>query len=322
MVTGRFVSGILLLALVTIVIATGVLIGTAQRPPDSSHGPGIPEAREAPAAPERPDASAAPDTLGDTEGVAVQEDPPEHADAPRLYLVLDDAGQSPLDVRRFTSFQSVFTLAVLPELAYSDDAVQLARALGHEVILHQPMEALNGEDPGPAAIYLDQSDAEILSVLRSNLARYPEARGVNNHMGSRATGDERVMEVVLRALAEGNQYFLDSRTTHRSVAPRVAARLGIPLLARDVFLDHDRSRDSIEAQLDLALDHARTRGYAIVIGHVTVPETADVLLARQEEITSEGFLFLPLSAALDFGDTVVTSRGPGRSENTDDDSGY
>ena len=238
---------------------------------------------------------------------------------PRLYLVLDDAGQAMEEFRRFSAFPGSFTVAVLPFLPYSEQIVRAASAMGHEAILHQPMEAYNGEDPGPGAIFLHNTDDEIRTILRENLERYPHLVGVNNHMGSRATSDERVMETVLAVVRDEGLFFLDSRTTHTSVAPILAARAGMPVLSRHFFLDHERSVTAINEQLDQALAHARRHGFAIMIGHVTVPETADILLERYGEIEQAGFEFLPLSHAPAAGDVeqlVTMHRG------IDADSGY
>lgn len=220
-------------------------------------------------------------------------------DGPRLYLVLDDAGQSMEELWRFAAFPDVFTVAVLPDLPFSREISREARVMGHDVILHLPMEAFNGQDPGPGAIFADDTPEQIRTVLRRHIETYPEVTGANNHMGSRVTSDPQVMEIVLHTLHEAGWYFLDSRTTHLSVVPAVGERLSIPVLTRHVFLDHERTQAAIRRQLDLALDHARDHGYVIMIGHMTVPETAEVLIERYPEIDAEGFRFLPISSAVE-----------------------
>lgn len=242
----------------------------------------------------------APKPSDDRESVLVSARP-EYT-TPRLYLVLDDVGQTLQDLSSLSTFPAPLTLAVLPGLPYSRESVRQTLALGHEVILHQPMEALNGEDPGPGAIYLSQSEQDIRDLLLSNLSAHPEIRGVNNHMGSRITSNSETMEVILSTLKEHNYFFLDSRTIHTSVVSEVGSNLEMPILVRHVFLDHDRTSDAIEEQLDLALARARSRGYVIMIGHVTVPETWEVLHRRAAEIIEEGFSFLPLSDAFIWGD--------------------
>lgn len=307
-------------------VSTWLILLERRRVPDL---PDAPVAAETPGSPEQAEPATLRDHPKEPEAPEPLEppkapDPPverhrvsagmEHL-APRLYLVLDDAGLSLDELRRFAPFPETLTLAVLPHLPFSSDAVHLARAAGHEVILHQPMEAINGEDPGPGAIFTHFEDREIRAILEENLQRYPDVAGVNNHMGSRATSDERVMEIVLETVEQSGRYFLDSRTIHTSVVPIVAARLGIPVLERHVFLDHERTREYIRGQLDYALTLARRHGFAIMIGHVTVPETAEVLLERAPAIVAAGFRFLPLSAALKYGDLArimeADGAGPG-----------
>ncbi len=233
----------------------------------------------------------------DDEEFAPDETVPDEADQFDLYLVLDDAGQAIDEIKRLKGFSGPYTLAVLPDLPHSLEVTKRAIAEGHEVILHQPMEALNGEDPGPGAIFADQSEEEIRAVLRENMQRYPGFVGMNNHMGSRITSDPRVVEIILDVIAETGLFFLDSRTTASSVVPTVASGRGMTVLVRQVFLDHYREADTIREQLDLALEIARATGSVIMIGHVTVPETLQLLIEREDELVAEGFRFRPLSHA-------------------------
>ncbi|MFP4153973.1 MAG: divergent polysaccharide deacetylase family protein [Alkalispirochaeta sp.] len=216
-------------------------------------------------------------------------------DNPRIYLILDDGGHRVDDLRAFTPFPGVFTIAVLPYLEHSRDVARMTVALGHELILHQPMEALGGNDPGPGAIFTTYDNPRIRRVLRENLRQFPDAIGVNNHMGSKATGDERVMAEVASVLANRRLFFLDSRTIHTSVADTVAVAAGLPELRRDVFLDNVRTDEAISEQIDEGLAIAREKGYAVLIGHVTSPELARVLTDRYDEITAAGYIFAPLS---------------------------
>ncbi|MFW5694455.1 MAG: divergent polysaccharide deacetylase family protein [Alkalispirochaeta sp.] len=216
-------------------------------------------------------------------------------EGPRLYLVLDDAGHDLDHLREFVPFPGVFTVAVLPGLTYSREAAQMVIALGHEAILHQPMEAVGGNDPGPGAIVVSQSEREIRRILTSNLSTMPGVVGVNNHMGSLATGDARVMQEVAATLRRHRLFFLDSRTTHLSVAGETIRTAGVPTVERDVFLDNVREDEAISDQLDRGLAIAEEQGHAILIGHVTSPELAQVLIDRYAEISEAGYTFSPLS---------------------------
>ncbi len=248
----------------------------------------IPEVnRPAPADSETSDATGDTDVRGERTSV----DP----DGPALYLVLDDAGHDLDHLREFVPFQGVFTVAILPGLPVSRESAQMVLALGHEAILHQPMEAIGGNDPGPGAILVTHSDHEIRRTLTSNLSTMPGVVGVNNHMGSLATGDPRVMHAVAATLQRHRLFFLDSRTTHLSVAADATRTAGVPTIERDVFLDNARDTEAISAQLDQSLRIADEQGHAVMIGHVTSPELARVLIDRYADLAEAGYRFRPLS---------------------------
>ena len=233
---------------------------------------------------------------------------------PHLYLILDDGGHSVDQLRWFTDFPGVFTVAVLPNLDYSSEVARMAVALGHELMLHQPMEALAGNDPGPGAVYTSQPDYQIKRTVRRNLAQLPEAVGMNNHMGSKVTEDRRAMAAVVAVAANRKLFFLDSRTTAGSVADSVAMEAGLPGLRRDVFLDNIRTESAISGQLDVALDMARKKGFVVMIGHVTSLELARVLVSRYDEITAAGFEFGPISDLVDLfagEEERIAHEGPG-----------
>ncbi len=221
--------------------------------------------------------------------------------AGRLYFVIDDAGYSMKQLEPFLEFPGALTIAVLPQLAFSTSAALAALRAGKEVILHQPMEAESDKDPGPGAIYVGDSAEEIRAVLAGNLATVPGAIGMNNHMGSRATSDRATMEPVLLDVAERNLYFLDSRTAVSTVVAETARSLGLSILERNVFLDNNPDRDSIDAAIREGMELASRRGHAVMIGHVMVTELAEALHDLYPEMMEEGYELLPLSQLLSNG---------------------
>ncbi len=113
-----------------------------------------------------------------------------------LVFIIDDAGYSMKQLEAFLRLPFPLTIAVLPGLPYSVMAAQAVRAAGKELILHQPMQALGGQNPGPGAILLGMGKAEIEETVEANLKTVPGAIGMNNHMGSAATTDLGIMEAV------------------------------------------------------------------------------------------------------------------------------
>ena len=104
-------------------------------------------------------------------------------------------------VRRLARLAQPVAGAVLPGLPGSAPAARTLAQAGKEVILHLPMEPDGYPQvrPGPGVIVREQSESEIAEIFSRDLASVPGAVGVNNHMGSAATADPRVMRAVLRA---------------------------------------------------------------------------------------------------------------------------
>ena len=184
-----------------------------------------------------------------------------------LVFVIDDAGNSLCELEPFLEFPGDLTIAVLPGLSDSVEAARRIRAAGKEVFLHQPMEAIGGQDTGPGAIMAGMGRDEIREIINRNLDEIWPVTGMNNHQGSLVTMDEEAMEVILELSRERGIRFLDSRTTNETVAPRVAEHLGMVIGQRDVFIDNIPDRESIMAQINIGLDMAEQRGSSIMIGH-------------------------------------------------------
>lgn len=217
---------------------------------------------------------------------------------PRIAIVLDDCGQRLDLLERGVRIRQPLTFAVIPHLPHSRASAEAAHAAGHEVIVHQPMEP-EGDDanPGTGVLRRGMSSGEARRILGASLAEVPHARGLNNHMGSKATADARLMGIVLGALGELSRsrplYFLDSRTSADTVASEAARRAGLRTAERDVFLDNDLSPAAIQGQLDRLLAEAVAQGQAIGIGHLK-PETLAILETEMPRLDGQQarFVFL------------------------------
>ncbi len=102
-----------------------------------------------------------------------------------------------------------FTVAVMPFLPSTKQDAQLAHDRGLEVILHLPMEPVRGKKSwlGPGAITTDLSSDEIHKRIVAAIDDVPYAIGINNHMGSKATADERVMKILVEICKETKSDF-------------------------------------------------------------------------------------------------------------------
>ena len=214
---------------------------------------------------------------------------------PMVAIVIDDVGLSRGRAGRTAALPGPLTLALL---SYAEDLPALARtarAAGHELLVHIPMEPEGGAvDPGPRPLLSSHSASELRQRLAQELGRFSGYVGVNNHMGSRLTADPAAMAVVMAELQARGLLFLDSRTTAATVAATVARAAGVPTLERDVFLDNELDPAAIRAALATVEERARTQGYAIAIGHPH-DVTLEVLAQWLPQARRRGFHLVPLS---------------------------
>ncbi|MDR0455989.1 MAG: divergent polysaccharide deacetylase family protein [Treponema sp.] len=215
--------------------------------------------------------------------------PPKPAHQGTLVFIIDDAGNNLKELEPFLRFPGPLTIAVLPGLPHSAEAARRIRAAGKEVFLHQPMEASGGQDPGPGAIYAGMDAAEMLAVLNQNIAEVGPVAGINNHQGSRITADQQAMETVLAFCRERGISFLDSRTTANTAVPAAARDIGIKIGERNIFIDNEQDRPSMNRSIEGGLVWASQRGSAVMIGHIWSPELAPLLAELYQNVIAQGY---------------------------------
>ena len=218
------------------------------------------------------------------------------SEGPKIAIVIDDVGLNRARTEEVIALEAPLTLAFLPYGADLPVLTQKARAAGHELLVHIPMQPSDDSvDPGPDALLIGLSDQQIKDRLDQNLGQFDGFVGFNNHMGSRFTADRHGMAVVMAEAKRRGLMFLDSRTTTATQGRAMAERYGVPILERDIFLDNITDEAAIRAQLDKAAQHARKYGSAIVIAH-PYEETVSVLQDWLKD--SGGVTPVPLSALM------------------------
>jgi len=225
-----------------------------------------------------------------------------------IAIVIDDFGNAMKGSEQMLNLPVKITVAVMPFLPTTKKDAEEAFRMGHDVIVHLPMEPNNGKRSwlGPGAIMTDLSDEEIRRRVEAAIDEVPHAIGMNNHMGSKATSDERVMRVVLQVCKERGLFFLDSRTSYRTVVPKVAAELGVQTLHNNVFLDDVYTPNHVARQLREVKKFIRQHEHCVVIGHVGPPGmiTSGLLRDAIPGLLNEA-AFIPLSSMLSSPPTPV-----------------
>jgi hypothetical protein len=215
---------------------------------------------------------------------------------PVLSLVIDDLGYSLENGKAAIDLDGDHTYAILPGAVYSQKLAHLAHNQNKEVILHLPMQSIHSKAAHEANALNEAMDEDQLTAnVHSLLAQIPFIRGVNNHMGSHLTEFDFFMRPVMDSIRGYNPrlYFLDSRTSPRSVAYAQALDAGLNSITRDIFLDNETNPASIRLQYNIWLSRARKHGSAIAIGHPYL-NTIEVLRQNLPEADQE-FRFMPIS---------------------------
>lgn len=220
------------------------------------------------------------------------------SDKPLIVIVIDDVG---LDRRRAQETIELPGPLTLSYMAYAENLTQQtqkARAKGHELMLHVPMEPSSSSiNPGPNVLLSGMPEDELLKNIAWSLDQMSGYVGINNHMGSRFTSDRASMKTVVGALKARGYLFLDSVTSGKTVAHDVAREGGIPYAVRNVFLDHKDDLAAIKTQLRRTEQIAKRTGVAIAIGHPR-DNTIEALQEWLPNLNERGFQLVPISAVV------------------------
>ncbi len=214
-----------------------------------------------------------------------------------LSIVIDDFGNFDGELlQEFLDLPKTITFAILPDLAYSEEVMHKAYNQGRETIIHVPMEpeSYPKDDPGKNAIYVDLDEKEIKKRMRRFIKQLPLCIGINNHMGSLATQYENVMRPVLQVLKENDMFFLDSRTTSKTIAYSLAVEMEVPACERDVFLDAGDYENRVATKVEDIFDLAQRVNNIIVITHAK-EESLEELKAFLSKIDGNNIKLVPIT---------------------------
>jgi hypothetical protein len=257
-------------------------------------------------------------TVGNAEGTTVltiqylpapappKADVPPPAKGGEVAIIVDDLGRGTRSARQLLAIKQPVTFAILPIEAQAAEVARMAHAAGREVMLHVPMEPQGFPvvDPGDDALLVNLPPAELHARLTALLGGVPHVAGINNHMGSRFTEDERSMTAVMAVLRQRGMYFVDSLTSGNSVGTATARQAGVPSLRRDVFLDNVVEVAAIAHEIRRLAAKAARNGSAVGICH-PYPETITALRQELPALARQGVKFVPVS-------TLLKTAGGGR----------
>lgn len=210
------------------------------------------------------------------------------APAARLVIIIDDLGYSLSQGKRVATLPGPVACAILPDTPSAAQIAELAHAAGKEVMLHLPMQSMGEAIKSPDTLAMESSESDVRRIVKRHISTIPFVSGINNHQGSLLTRHPDHMDWLMAALADHQKlYFVDSYTTHHSVAVNAAAEHGVRAIRRHVFLDSDPSPEAIANELQRAIRLAHKQGFAVAIGH-PYPATLDHLERALPELERQG----------------------------------
>jgi hypothetical protein len=216
---------------------------------------------------------------------------------PKIAIVIDDWGYNLDGVDFLENINIPLNIAILPNLNYTEKIDRIAWENGHEVLLHLPLEPELKEEAHKhmekITILSSMKKEEIESILDKFISQLKEIKGVNNHMGSLISKNEKIMRIILKKLKKKNLYYLDSLVVKRPVSEEIAGEIKLKYFKRDVFLDNIIEEKAVMKQLNLAEKIAKNKGYVIAICHAK-KKTFKILRDLLPQLKSK-FQFVKLS---------------------------
>ena len=209
---------------------------------------------------------------------------------PRIAIIIDDLGYQWDAGLRVIALPGPVACAILPQTPRAAELARLANEAGKDVLLHLPLQAQEAvTKPDPGAIELDMSRADLAQAFAANLSSVPHVVGINSHRGSLLTRHPGHMLWLMEEIRQhGSLFFVDSVTTHRSVALQVAREAGVPATRRDVFLDPQPGARVVKREFARLKETARRSGFAVGIGH-PLPATLELLEKELPKLEEDGF---------------------------------
>ena len=215
---------------------------------------------------------------------------------PRIAIIIDDLGYRLDAGRRAIDLPGPISFAVLPGTPRARALAIHAFESGKEVLLHLPLQAESDAKAfEPLGINLDMNRREFGDTFKEALLSVPHAIGVNSHRGSLLTRHPGHMQWLMEEIvAREDLFFIDSYTTHESVALRMASEAGVHARKRDVFLDPDRDPETVAREFERMKKLADKRGSVIAIGHPH-PATLELLERELPKLEAEGYELVTIS---------------------------
>ncbi|WKC76455.1 divergent polysaccharide deacetylase family protein [Borreliella valaisiana] len=206
---------------------------------------------------------------------------------PKFYLIIDDVGYDEFMLEQFIKLNLEINYAIIPFLPKSTSLYKKLKNNNKTIIIHFPMQSKHRNSIEKFHINIKDKKEEIHKKIEKTFKMYPDAKIMNNHMGSLITSNKDLMKIILIKLKEIERYFFDSVTITGSVPETIGKEIGVKVEKRDIFLDSKDTEKSVLKELEKAKNIARKHGIVKVIGHIWSKNTLKVLEKEEYNLNQE-----------------------------------
>ena len=223
---------------------------------------------------------------------------PQQTPEPSISIIIDDLGYKQKEDMLALSLPGPIAYAILPHAPYTQKVSEIASQNGKEILLHQPMQALDDNELlGPGALTLNMTQMEFEKTLEKNMSTISNIIGVNNHMGSLLTRHPGHMQWLMNVLKKNKSIYVDSLTSINSVAGEIAKKNKIPFLKRDIFLDNNKDFEYITKKIFELIAIAKKEGSALAIAH-SHSNTIEILSKFLQDIDKYGVKLIGIESLI------------------------
>ena len=209
---------------------------------------------------------------------------------PKVVIIIDDISHK-WQLNKLHSLPFKVTPSIFPPSKMNMNSHLLARGLKHYLV-HLPLESKSKKLNSMYKTLFSYDSAKKIEQRVQEIRRlFPTARYVNNHTGSVFTQNYKASKRLYNALNKQGFIFVDSRTTKRSVIPKIAQQMHKRYLKSDLFIDNTLNTNTIMQQIKKGLQEARKRGYVVMIGHPH-PQTFRALKRIAKDLKHYNVIYL------------------------------
>lgn len=189
------------------------------------------------------------------------------------------------------------TLALDPYAKDLSDWLVRSRLVGHEVMVTLPMESERFpiHDAGPYSLNTSLKVEENITRLELVLSQFSGYFGVATVMGSRFGTSAKLLKPVLDVLKARGLMLLVTGPQKDLLAPKIAAKIGLPRVVSDLTIDDEPSRSEIEIKLMRLEEIIRESKFAVAVAR-PYPATIARLAAWIKKLEGKKITLVPVSA--------------------------